>query len=153
MVVREGELLLGRKLKKIGAGKWNGFGGKVETGETIEEAAARECQEEIGLEPTAMRKAGIVLLHYPDKPLGTDEHEIHIFEITAWQGEIAATDEMAEPRWFRWGEIPYGEMWADDRIWLPLLLERKWFEGEFWFSVAGEMVDHTIAVDKIGVSI
>ena len=39
---REGEVLLGMKKRGFGEGKWNGFGGKVEAGETIVEAAARE---------------------------------------------------------------------------------------------------------------
>jgi len=40
-VRRQGEILLGYKKRGFGAGKWNGFGGKVETGETIEAAAKR----------------------------------------------------------------------------------------------------------------
>lgn len=32
-------VLLGMKKRGFGAGKWNGFGGKVQPGETIEEAA------------------------------------------------------------------------------------------------------------------
>ena len=45
---REGEVLLGMKKRGFGEGKWNGFGGKVEAGETIVEAAAREVKEECG---------------------------------------------------------------------------------------------------------
>jgi len=40
-VRRPGEILLGYKKRGFGAGKWNGFGGKVEIGETIEDAASR----------------------------------------------------------------------------------------------------------------
>ena len=40
-VRRHGEILLGFKKRGFGAGKWNGFGGKVEAGETIEDAAKR----------------------------------------------------------------------------------------------------------------
>ena len=36
-----GEILLGLKKRGFGVGKWNGFGGKVEPGETIPQAAAR----------------------------------------------------------------------------------------------------------------
>ena len=53
MFVRKGdEVLLGRR--KRGhvnmRGKWNGFGGKVEAGEDILEAAIREVREETGIE-------------------------------------------------------------------------------------------------------
>jgi len=40
-VQRPSEILLGYKKRGFGARKWNGFGGKVEIGETIEEAAKR----------------------------------------------------------------------------------------------------------------
>lgn len=38
---RESEILLGYKKRGFGKGKWNGFGGKVDPGETIEHAAIR----------------------------------------------------------------------------------------------------------------
>ena len=41
-------VLLGMKKRGFGVGKWNGFGGKVEPGETVVEAAAREVREECG---------------------------------------------------------------------------------------------------------
>lgn len=40
-VCRDREILLGFKKRGFGAGRWNGFGGKVENGETIEEGAKR----------------------------------------------------------------------------------------------------------------
>jgi 8-oxo-dGTP diphosphatase len=39
-----------------------------------------------------------------------------------------------ELRWFSIGAIPYEEMWEDDRVWLPLLLDGKSFVGNFYFS-------------------
>ena len=44
----ENEVLLGMKKRGFGEGKWNGFGGKVEPGETILDAAVRELEEECG---------------------------------------------------------------------------------------------------------
>ena len=44
LVVQPGRVLLGMKKRGFGEGKWNGFGGKVQSGETIEEAA-RRCVE------------------------------------------------------------------------------------------------------------
>jgi len=44
------KILLGMKKRGHGEGKWNGFGGKVEEGETIEEATRRETKEESGVE-------------------------------------------------------------------------------------------------------
>ena len=63
MFVRKGdEVLLGRR--KRGhvnmRGKWNGFGGKVEVGEDILEAAIREVKEECGIRvnPLSVRRVG-----------------------------------------------------------------------------------------------
>jgi 8-oxo-dGTP pyrophosphatase MutT (NUDIX family) len=39
------------KKRGFGNGKYNGFGGKVENGETIQQAAIRETIEESGLTP------------------------------------------------------------------------------------------------------
>ena len=39
-------ILLGMKKRGFGTGKWNGFGGKVEAGESNEQAALRELKEE-----------------------------------------------------------------------------------------------------------
>ena len=46
------KVLLGYKKRGFGAGRWNGFGGKVETGETLEQAARRELKEESGAQNT-----------------------------------------------------------------------------------------------------
>jgi len=48
-------------------------------------------------------------------------------------------------RWFTLEEIPFGEMWQDDKHWLPILLEDKNFEGDFYFDKEGkELLDFRI---------
>ncbi|HET8669978.1 MAG TPA: NUDIX domain-containing protein, partial [Candidatus Saccharimonadales bacterium] len=47
--------LLAMKKRGFGINKWNGVGGKVDEDETIEQAAIRECQEEITVTPTTYR--------------------------------------------------------------------------------------------------
>jgi 8-oxo-dGTP pyrophosphatase MutT (NUDIX family) len=47
--VTDGEVLLGMKKRGFGVGKFNGFGGKVESGESVPDAAVRELREESGL--------------------------------------------------------------------------------------------------------
>ena len=49
------------------------------------------------------------------------------------RGELIETDE-ATPIWTDITGIPYEEMWQDDAIWLPLLLERRKFRGYFVFE-------------------
>ena len=58
---------------------------------------------------------------------------MHVFTSTRFDGEPTETDE-AIPLWFKRSEIPYGEMWADDRIWLPRVLDGAKVNGKFIFS-------------------
>ena len=57
-VIRDGEILLIRKQRGLGAGKINGPGGKLEAGESPREAAIREVQEEVGVTPTGVIQLG-----------------------------------------------------------------------------------------------
>jgi len=60
-----------------------------------------------------------------------------VFRSAAFTGPPQETAE-AEPEWFRPEELPYDEMWEDDRHWLPLLLEGRTFRGLVAFDEAGE---------------
>jgi mutator protein MutT len=122
---RDREILLAMKKVRFGAGKWNGTGGKVEPGETYEQAAVRECEEEIGVTPKALQKVGE--LHFRDLP--DVEHYCHVYTTTEWDGEPGESEEM-RPRWFNENQIPYDQMWPDDQFWMPLMLAGKYFKGK-----------------------
>jgi len=128
--VKEDKILLGMKKRGWGKGKWNGFGGKVEEGETIIEAAIREMKEESGLEINDLEEKGTVIFQYLDtrKLL-----EVHIFNVLKYSGEIMESEEML-PQWFDIKEIPFDNMWADDIYWMPLFLKGNKFKGEFVFE-------------------
>lgn len=123
---RDNQLLLAMKKRGFGVGKWNGVGGKVDPGETIEQAAIREAQEEIGVTPLNPKLMGKLRFFMPNDP--SFEYYCHVYVTDTWQGEPVETEEM-RPQWFGLDAIPYDEMWADDYLWLPLLLEGKLFEG------------------------
>jgi 8-oxo-dGTP pyrophosphatase MutT (NUDIX family) len=122
---RDNQILLAMKKRGFGVGKWNGAGGKVEPNETYEQAAIRECEEEVGVTPKQLGLAGE--LHFFDLP-GV-EHYCHIYVTSEWDGgEPHETEEM-RPQWFSEESIPYGQMWPDDIFWLPLLLKGQLFKG------------------------
>lgn len=127
VVSKDSKLLLGMKKRGFGAGRWNGFGGKVEVGEDIAEAMRRELLEEVGIEAIEIEKVGELHFRFTD---GTDDIDVHIFHVTEFTGEPVETEEM-EPDWFAYDEIPYSQMWAADEHWLPHVLIRQKFTGRF----------------------
>ena len=132
-IVREEKILLIRKKRGFGAGKINGPGGKVDPGETPLEAALRETFEELGVKPIGAEQRGE--LHFQFR----DGFSLHcaVFLARDCEGEPRETAE-AVPLWTPLAAIPYDEMWADDRHWLPLLLRGARFSG--WFEFDGEQL-------------
>ena len=122
-------VLLGMKKRGFGAGKWNGFGGKLEEGETLAAAARREVKEEAGLEVTALSRAGTLEFVYP---LEEKTLEVALFRTQEYAGKPKETDEM-RPQWFPLDAVPFSEMWLDDPHWLPRFLQGKDITGRFVF--------------------
>ena len=131
------------KKRGFGAGRWNGFGGKVETGESIQDAARRETKEECGIEITAMELAGIHEFRFtawPDEVL-----EAHVFRAIDYVREPIETEEM-RPEWFPIEAIPYDTMWPDDRYWFPVFLAGKKFRTKFLFGEGDVLLEQDIQV-------
>ena len=47
--------------------------------------------------------------------------------------------------WTALDDIPYSEMWEDDRIWLPLVIEGRHFSAR-WVFDDDRMLDHEIRI-------
>ncbi len=130
MVCKDGKVLLGMKKIRFGAGRWNGFGGKVEPGEAIEAAARREVLEESGLAVKDIRKVGVMDFEFTD---GTEPRQVHFFVVDRFEGEPKESDEMS-PQWFDENKIPFGEMWPNDAYIYPYLLSGQAFRGRFLYD-------------------
>lgn len=127
-ITRGDEVLLIEKLTGIGKGKVNGPGGKIDPGETAEQAIIRECQEELHITPLNPVKCGelcFAMTHIPDI-------HCHVYVASEFTGEPTATRE-ANPFWEKISEIPYDKMWEDDRYWLPQALAGDFFHARFDF--------------------
>lgn len=134
----QGQLLLGKKKRGFGVGKWNGFGGKLEPGESIGAAARREMMEESGITILDMEERGLLLFSFED---GTPDLEVHVFAVTTFSGEPKETEEMV-PAWFPVDQLPQDQMWADDVYWMPSFLAGKEFRGRFHFKNSTTLLSH-----------
>jgi len=130
------------KKRGFGEGRWNGVGGKVEAGESIDQAMVRETEEEIGVTPTVYEKVGDIRFDEYFKGEPTLMH-VHVFIATSWTGEPTESEEMA-PKWFDLHEIPYENMWSDDPYWLPQVLKGEKISADFKLDAADVIIDHTI---------
>jgi 8-oxo-dGTP diphosphatase len=128
-VIRDNHVLLILKKRGLGAGKVNGPGGRLDDGETPRECAVREVEEELLVTPTGVRQVGELRFQFVD---GLSIHG-YVFRADDCIGEPSETDE-AVPLWTPLDEIPYERMWADDRLWMPLMLEERPFDGRFIFD-------------------
>lgn len=135
-----GKLLLGKKKRGFGAGNWNGFGGKLDPRENVEDAAKREMREECGVHIHSMEKRGLMHFYFAD---GTENLEVHLFAVTKASGEPTESEEMF-PQWFPVEALPFDHMWADDIHWMPYFLDGKYFEGEFHFQDVRTLLHYKI---------
>jgi len=137
-------ILLGMKKRGFGVNKWNGFGGKIHEGESIEEAACREIFEEAGVivSKEELAKMGEIYFYFPHEEKW--DQVVHVFFARKWNGQPRESEEM-KPQWYEVESIPYGSMWVDDEYWLPKVLEGKRIKGKFVFSEDNEsMLEHEV---------
>jgi len=140
-VVRGSEVLLIRKKRGLGAGKINGPGGRLEPGETPAAAAERELYEELRVRPrTSPSFHGELRFQFVDGY----SMRVFVFRADDCEGEPTETEE-AIPLWTPVERLPFDEMWADDRLWLPAALSGKRVEGAFVFD-GDALLDHTLAL-------
>jgi 8-oxo-dGTP diphosphatase len=140
-VFRDDEILLINKKTGLGKGKVNGPGGKVDPGETPEQAAIRECQEELHITVSELEYCGEHRFQF------VDGYSIHVwvYRTTEFEGEPTETHE-AKPLWTRIDRIPFDEMWEDDKYWLPMMIRGERFRAR-WIFDGDRMLDHHIEHD------
>ena len=151
-IEQDGKLLLGMKKRGFGAGRYNGFGGKVGYGknsvpeETVEEALKKEMLEESGIKIKKVEKRAIITFDLP-----SIDHflEVHVFKITEYEGIPKETEEM-RPEWFDKNGLPFDSMWPDDKYWFPHFLKGEMFTAKFKFDKNDEVLKHEIKlVDEL----
>lgn len=136
-------LLLHKARERFGGGFWNAPGGKIERGETPKQAAKREILEETGLSVKRLQRAGSLEFYFGPAKRKPD-WTAAVFTSEQFSGELRESDE-GKLKWFPKESLPLGEMWEDDRYWLPLLLKGIKFRGVFEFTPdSKKLVSHAL---------
>ncbi len=105
IVTRGNEVLLIHRKGPHGAGTWSPPGGHLEFGETPEQCAVREAQEETGLDVTRLAFRAITNDVFESE--GT--HYITIWMSAAYSGgtpTVSDPEEVTELGWFAWDALP-----------------------------------------------
>ena len=50
------------------------------------------------------------------------------------------------PAWYKLSDIPYENMWSDDKYWLPKVLEGYFVEATFTFDDDDNVIKHSVVV-------
>ena len=141
----QGDYVLGKKKRGFGAGRVNGFGGKLDTGESYYTCAVRELQEESGLIAQELCWVGEVCAYFPlTYPTDKIAQQIYIFTCDNWSGELQETEEMI-PVILKPEEIDYADMWPDNALFLPLILSsQEGWKVEVLYSEQDLIIDSLI---------
>ena len=129
-LIKDNKVLLQRKSNELfGGGKWNGPGGKLKENEDPQECAVREILEETNIKISNPEKRGFLKFFKGNELFIA----CHIFVTNEFEGEPRSGREGIVD-WFIFNELPFEKMWPDDKVWMPLMLQGKNFEGEFYFD-------------------
>jgi len=141
-LIKDEQILLAMKKRGFAAGKWNGAGGKPKPEDkNIKATAKRETSEETTVMPKKLKKVAVLNFYFE---VQTDwNQQVIVFVTDNWSGIPKETEEMA-PKWFNLNEIPYDQMWDDDVLWLPKVLDGKIVEGNFLFDENQKMLEHDV---------
>ncbi len=105
IIIRDGRVLMGRRIGSHGAGTWALPGGHLECGEAVEDCARRETLEETGLHLQAMAPAA----YTNDIMQAEGKHYVTLFVLaSAGPGEarVLEPDKCERWDWFAWDSMP-----------------------------------------------
>ena len=125
IVIEGGKILLARRLKGAGAGKWGTMGGHVELGESPREAAIREAKEEFGIEVGNLKFLFIAHELYGDKQY---VDVVFTADIVSGNPKNMEPEKKADLNWYELNNLP-GELFKPVEIGLQAIKS-----GETYFE-------------------
>ena len=132
-----------KRKKDYHEGKWNGLGGKFELGESPEECAIRELEEESGLIAKNLILKGHLTFPMFD---GVDDWYVFVFIVDKFEGELIESEE-GELRWIPNKELKDLNLWEGDQIFIDWLFDDKFFSAKFIYD-KGKFIDYEVVFYK-----
>lgn len=134
-VTKNEKVLLAKKARVLGIGKWNGYGGSLEPQDsTLKDCAVREFNEEsngASIKKEFLTKVGEIIFHHGEKL----EFTAHIYIADDIVGEPKTSGEMVDPTWFPIDNIPSSdEFMESDKFWIHRILRGDKIKGEVWYD-------------------
>lgn len=121
-------------------GKWNGLGGKFEQGESPEECAIREIEEECGLKVKSVKMKGFITFPLFD---AKDDWYVFLFTADEFSGKLIDSPE-GNLAWISNDKLTDLNLWDGDKIFIPWLFEEKFFSAKFNYE-NGRYVGHDVS--------
>lgn len=125
--VKNRKYVMIRHQRGINKGYLNFPGGKKEEGESISDCVCRETLEETGLIIKNPVEVGYIEF------AGKDFY-VHIFKSTQFEGELLAKEDEVDVFWQDADNVPYDQMRAADRHFLPEILSGKYVKRRYFYD-------------------
>lgn len=147
-LIKEKKVLLGLKQRGIGAGNWNGIGGKRHKDDkNITETMIRETEEEIGVTPLKYKLMAKLKFIWEDKE---EWNQLcWVFLVSKWKGKPIETEEEKKLTWWPINRLPFYNMWEDDPSWLPFVLSGKFIKAKYVFGKDGKIKKFEVRGDCV----
>jgi len=129
-----------KKINDYHLGKWNGLGGKFESGESPEECAIREIKEESGLVVKNITMKGIITFPMFD---GIEDWYVFLFVANEFSGELIDSNE-GNLKWIQNKKLTEINLWEGDKIFIPWLFKDKFFSAKFNYE-NGKFLDYEVS--------
>ena len=120
-------------------GKWNGLGGKFEKGESPEECAIREIEEESGLKVKSIKMKGFITFPLFDNK---DDWYVFVFTSDEFDGELIDSPE-GKLEWILNEKLTEINLWDGYEIFIAWLFEDKFFSARFIYE-NGKYISHSV---------
>ncbi|HCX72364.1 MAG TPA: DNA mismatch repair protein MutT [Candidatus Cloacimonas sp.] len=132
-------LFRNKKENDIHQGKYNGLGGKFESGESPEECARREIKEESGLTAQVLNLKGVICFPNFD---GSNDWYVFVFCVPKFKGKLIESPE-GKLEWIDNSKLNKIPLWKGDYIFIPWLGKNNFFSAKFCYE-KGELKSHTV---------